>query len=105
MGSEVSSSNQSKTVNFDHSKEFQECMDTYEISKGVESFEKIALAIAFYESSYNIHLTVMKSSALHYWQYSCKQHSEFCVLLVNTLVLGCCIRKNVYSYTVVLLWK
>ena len=50
MGSEVSSSHQSKTVNFDHSKEFQECMDTYEISKGVDSFEKIALAIAFYES-------------------------------------------------------
>ena len=42
MGSEVSSSHQSKTVSFDHSKEFQECMDTYEISKGVDSFEKIA---------------------------------------------------------------
>ena len=74
MGSEVSSSHQSKTVNFEHSKEFQECMDTYEISKGVDSFEKIALAIAFYESSYYIHLNVMKSSANHYQQYSCKQH-------------------------------
>ena len=72
MGSEVSSSQQSKTVNFDHSKEFQECMDTYEISKRVDSFEKIALAIAFYEESYDICLAVMKSSANHYWQYSCK---------------------------------
>ena len=35
MDSEVSSTNQSKTVNFDHSKEFQECMDSYEISNGV----------------------------------------------------------------------
>ena len=59
MGSEVSSSNQSKTVNFDHSKEFQECMDTYEISKGLESFEKIALAIAFYESSYKTFISLL----------------------------------------------
>ena len=58
MDSEVCSMNQSKTVNFDHSREFQECMDTYEISNRVESFETIALAIAFYESSYNVHLTV-----------------------------------------------
>ena len=36
MSSEVSSSHQSKTVNFNHSTEFQECMDTYEISKGVD---------------------------------------------------------------------
>ena len=75
MDSEVSSTNQSKTVNFNHSKEFQECMDTYEISNGVVSFERIALAIALYESSYNIHLAVMKSSANNYQQYSCKQHS------------------------------
>ena len=75
MDSEMSPSHQSKTVNFDHSKEFQECMDTYEISKGVDSFEKIAFAPAFYESSYDIHLTVTKSSANLYWQYSCKQHS------------------------------
>ena len=81
MGSEVSSSHQSKTVNFDHSKGFQECMDTYEMSKGVDLFEKIAVAIAFYESSYHIHLSVTKRSANHYWQHSCKQHSgcNFCV--------------------------
>ena len=66
MDSEVCSTNQSKMVNFDHSKEFQECMGTYEISNRVESFETIALAIAFYESSYNTHLTVTKSSANHY---------------------------------------
>ena len=52
MDSELCSMNQSKTVNLDHLKEFQECMDTSEISNGVESFETIALAIAFYESSY-----------------------------------------------------
>ena len=49
-------------------------MDTYEISKGVDSFERIALAIAFCESSYDIHLSVTKSSANHYEQYSCQQH-------------------------------
>ena len=66
MDSEVCSMNKSKMVNFDHLKEFQECMDTYEIYNGVESFETIALAIAFYESSYNICLAVMNSSANHY---------------------------------------
>ena len=75
IDSEVCSTKKSKMVNFDHLKEFQECMDTYEIYNGVESFETIAMAIAFYESSYNLSLTVMKSSANHYRQYSCKQHS------------------------------
>ena len=37
------------------------------------SFNKVALAIAFYKSTCNIHLVVMKSSAHKYWQYSCKQ--------------------------------
>ena len=75
MDSEVCSMNQTKAVNFDHSREFQEFMDTYEISNRVESFETIALAIAFYESSYNVHLTFTESSANHYQHYSCKQHS------------------------------
>ena len=66
MDSEVCSTNKSKTVNFDHLKEFQECMDTYEIYNGVESLEMITLKIAFYESSYNICLAVTKSSANHY---------------------------------------
>ena len=81
MVSEVSSSHQSKNVNFNHSKEFPECMNTYEVSKGVDSFEKIALAIGFYESSYDICLSVTKSSANQYQQHSCKQHEgcNFCV--------------------------
>ena len=49
-------------------------MDTYEIGKGVHSFNMIALAIAFYESICNIHHVVTKSSAHNYEQYSYKQH-------------------------------
>ena len=63
-----------KIVNLDHMKEFQECMDSYEISNGVDSFDPIVLAIAFYKSTRNICLVVTKSSANNYWQYSCKQH-------------------------------
>ena len=44
-------------------KEFQECMDTYEIGNGVHSFNTIALDIAFYESTCNICLVLTKSSA------------------------------------------
>ena len=65
-------------MNLDYTREFQECMDTYEIGIGVHSFDMIhmiALAIAFYECTCNIHLAVTKSSAHNYWQYSCKQHS------------------------------
>ena len=46
-----------------------------QIGHGVHSFDMIALAIAFYESTCNNHLVVTKSSAHNYWQYSCKQHS------------------------------
>ena len=48
MDAELISRNSSKMVNFDHSKEFRQCIDTYEIYNGVDSFEIIALAIAFY---------------------------------------------------------
>ena len=70
-----------KMVNLNHMKEFQECVDSYEIGNGVHLFDMIVLAIAFYESTCNVHLIVTKSSAHDYQQYSCKQHSEsnFCV--------------------------
>ena len=72
MESELVSKTTTKIVNLDHTKEFQECMDSYEIGNGVHSFDMIALAIAFYECTC---LVVTKSSAHNYRQYSCKQHS------------------------------
>ena len=48
-------------VNLDHTKAFQECMGSYGIHNGVAQFVTIALAIAFYESTCNIHLIVTKS--------------------------------------------
>ena len=101
MDSELCSMNQSNTVNVDHSRELQECMDTYEISNRVESFETIALAIAFYESSYNVHLTVTKSSANHYQQYSCKQHSgcNFHVSFSQHHGSGLLHQKKMYFWT------
>ena len=55
--------------------------DTYGIGNEVHSFNTIALAIAFYKSTSNIHLVVTKSSAHNYWQYSCKQQlgCNFCI--------------------------
>ena len=41
-------------VHVDHTEEFQECMNSYEVGNGVHSFETIALAIAFYECSCNV---------------------------------------------------
>ena len=73
MESELVSRTTTEIVNLDHVKEFQECMDTYEISNGVHSFDMIALAIEFYKSTCNIHLVVMKDSAHNCQQYSCKQ--------------------------------
>ena len=49
-------------------------MDSYKIGNGVHLFDMIALAIAFYECTCNVHLVVTKSSAHNYWQYSCNQH-------------------------------
>ena len=72
--SELVSRTTTKIVNLDHTKEFQECMDSYEIGNRVHSFDLIALAIAFYECTCNVCLVVTKSSAQIYWQYSCKQH-------------------------------
>ena len=74
MESELVSKTTTKIVNLNHTKEFQECMDIYEIANGVHSFNTIALAIAFYECTCNIHLVVTKSLAHNYQQYSCKQH-------------------------------
>ena len=74
MESELVSRTTAKMVNLDHTKEFQECIDTYEIGNGVHSFNMIALAIAFYESTCNICLVVTKSSAHNYQQHSSKQH-------------------------------
>ena len=107
MDSEVCSTTKPKMLNFDHLKEFQECMDAYEIYNGVESFETIALAIVFYESSYNMHLAVMKSSTNHHQQYSCKQYSgfNFHVSFGQHHGSGLLHQKNAISYTVVLLWK
>ena len=81
MEPEIVSRTATKMVNLKHMKEFQECMDTYEIGNGVHSFNTIALAIAFYKSTCNIFLVVTKSSAHNYWQYSCKQHlgCNFCI--------------------------
>ena len=61
-------------VNMDHMKAFQECMDTYGILNGVPEFDIIALVIAFYESTCNTQLVIMKSSASNYQKYSCKVH-------------------------------
>ena len=73
--SELVSRTTTKIVNLNHTKEFPECMNSYKIGIGVHSFDMIGLAIAFYECSCNVHLIVTKSSALNYWQYTCKQHS------------------------------
>ena len=40
----------------------------------IHSFDMIALAIAFYESTCSICLVVTKSLAHNHQQYSCKQH-------------------------------
>ena len=74
MESKLVSTTTMEMVNLDHTKEFQECMDSYAICNGVASFNTIALAIAFYELTCNIHLVVTKSSENNYQQYSCKQH-------------------------------
>ena len=72
--SELVSKTTTKIVNLDHTMKFQECMDSYEIWNGVHPFDMIALAIAFYECTCNIHLVLTKSSAHNYLQYSCNQH-------------------------------
>ena len=70
MESELVSKTTTKIMNLNHMKEFQECMDCYKIGNEVHSFDTIALAIAFYECTCNIHLVVIKSSAHNYQQYS-----------------------------------
>ena len=75
MESELVSKSTTRTVNLDHMKELQECMDSYNIGNGVHSFDMIALTIGSYECTCNICLVVTKSSAHNYWQYSSKQHS------------------------------
>ena len=47
----LASKTTAKAVNLNHMKEFQECMNSYEVGNGVHSFDMIALAIAFYECS------------------------------------------------------
>ena len=74
MESQQVSTTTTKMVNLDHTKEFQECMDSYGIINGVASFDTIELAIAFCKLTCNICLVVTKNSANSYWQYSCKQH-------------------------------
>ena len=93
MESEIVSRTAFKMVNLNHTKEFQECMDTIKIGNGVHSFDMIALAIVFYKSTCIICLVVTKSSAHYYQQYSCKQHlgcNFFVFPLVDTMELGCC---------------
>ena len=72
--SELVSKTTAKIVNLDHSKEFQECMDSYEIGNWVHLFDMIDLGIAFYKCTCNVCLVVTKSSGHNYWQYSCKSH-------------------------------
>ena len=55
-----------RIVNMDHTKAFQECMDTYGILNRVHAFDIVALAIAFYESTCNTWLVIVKSSASNY---------------------------------------
>ena len=73
--STLASRTTAKVANLNHTREFQECMNSYKVGNGVHSFNMIALAIAFYECSCNVCLVVTKSSAQTYWQYTCKQHS------------------------------
>ena len=63
MESELVSRTTTEMVNLDHTKEFQECMDIYEIGNGEHLFNMIALAIAFYKSIRKICLVVTTSSA------------------------------------------
>ena len=53
-------------VNIDHTKAFQESMDTCGIWNGVAEFDTIAFAIAFYKSTCNTCLIVTKSSTSNY---------------------------------------
>ena len=43
----------------DHMEEFKECMDSYNIMKGSESFDTIELTIAFYECRCNYQLAIL----------------------------------------------
>ena len=72
MESELVSKTTTKIVDLDHMKGFQECLDTYKIGNVAHSFNMIALANVFYESTCNIHLVVTKSSAYNHEQYSYK---------------------------------
>ena len=58
-------------VQVDHTKEFQECMKSYDI--GVNT---IALAIAFHKCTCYFQLVIARNSVNNYQQYICKQHSE-----------------------------
>ena len=40
-----------KLANLNHTKKFQECMNSYEVGDGIHSYDTIALPIAFYECS------------------------------------------------------
>ena len=66
-------------VNLDHTKAFQECMDSYGIHNGVASFDTIELAVAFCELTCNTHLIVTKSSGSNYQQQheGCNFHVSF----------------------------
>ena len=48
--------------NIDHEDEFKECMESYNIQNGADSFDIITNVIAFYERRYNIQLGIEKST-------------------------------------------
>ena len=70
-------------VNLDHMKEFQECMDSYKIHNGVDSYDTIVLATVFYESTCTICLVVTKISANNYWQYVHPRHQPCNIFLAR----------------------
>ena len=57
-----------RTFNIDHDDEFKECMESYDIQNGADSFDIIVNAIAFYEGRYNIQLVIQKSTPDSYRQ-------------------------------------
>ena len=103
MESELISKTTTKIVNLDHTNEFHDCMNTYKIGNGVNSFDMIALGIAFYECTCNIHLVTTKSSA-HITGNTVANNTWdviFIFHLVITMVWDCCTWKNVILYIMV----
>ena len=91
MESELVSRTTAKMVNLDHTKEFQECMDTYEIGNGVHSFNMIALAIAFMNPP--VTFVLLSQRVQHIITSNIQANNTWDVIfifpLVNTMVLGC----------------